>query len=121
MLWKSGYNGSGLEIAILDTGVDDTHPDLDDLDDDPVTFDPKVIVKNDFTDDNTTEDLYGHGTHCAGIVAGTGAAPSEPYPTPTPVPTPTVTPTPASSSEVKSFSKVIGENKVRGSEYIKIL
>jgi len=75
-----------LEIAILDTGIDDTHPDLDDLDDNPATNDPKVIVKKDFTDDNTTEDLYGHGTYCAGIAAGTGAAPSEPYPTPTPVP-----------------------------------
>ena len=101
-LWKSGYNGSGLKIAILDTGIDDTHPDLDDLDDNPATNDPKVIVKKDFTDDNTTEDLYGHGTHCAGIAAGTGAAPSEPYPTPTPVPiptpTPTVTPTPTPAS-----------------------
>jgi len=75
-LWKSGYNGSGLEIAILDTGIDDTHPDLDDLDDNPATNDPKVIVKVDFTDDNTTEDLYGHGTHCAGIAAGTGNASS---------------------------------------------
>jgi len=75
-LWKSGYNGSGLEIAIIDTGIDDTHPDLDDLDDNLATSDPKVLVKNDFTDDNTTEDLYGHGTHCAGIAAGTGNASS---------------------------------------------
>ena len=101
-LWESGYKGSGLEIAILDTGIDDTHPDLDDLDDNPATFDPKVIVKEDFTDDISTEDLYGHGTHCAGIAAGTGAAPSEPYPIPTPVPTPTVTPTPPSSSELST-------------------
>jgi subtilisin family serine protease len=108
-LWKSGYNGSGLEIAILDTGIDDTHPDLDDLDDNPATYDPKVIVKKDFTDDETTEDLYGHGTHCAGIAAGTGAAPSEPYPTPTPVTTPTVTPTPPSSSEFSMHLRT-GEN-----------
>ncbi|MEA3281692.1 MAG: S8 family serine peptidase, partial [Euryarchaeota archaeon] len=73
-LWKSGYNGSGIEIAILDTGIDDTHPDLDDLDNNPSTNDPKVIRKEDFTDDNTTVDLYGHGTHCAGIAAGTGNA-----------------------------------------------
>ena len=108
-LWNSGYNGSGLEIAILDTGVDDTHPDLDDLDDNPATYDPKVISKVDFTDDDTTEDLYGHGTHCAGIAAGTGVAPSEPYPTPTPVTTPTVTPTPPSSSEFSMHLRT-GEN-----------
>ncbi|MHC1571673.1 MAG: S8 family serine peptidase [Methanosarcinales archaeon] len=101
-LWKSGYNGSGLEIAILDTGIDDTHPDLDDIDDNPATFDPKVIVKKDFTDDDTTEDLCGHGTHCAGIAAGTGVAPSKLYPTPIPVPVltsslPTSTQTPPNS------------------------
>jgi subtilisin family serine protease len=108
-LWERGYKGSGLKIAILDTGIDDTHPDLDDLDDDPVTFDPKVIVKNDFTDDETTEDLYGHGTHCAGIAAGTGAASSAPYPTPTPVPTPTHTPAPPPSSGL-SVPLYTGEN-----------
>lgn len=75
-LWKSGYNGSGMEIAILDTGIDDTHPDLDDLDNNPSTNDPKVVRKEDFTDDNSTGDLYGHGTHCAGIAAGTGNVPT---------------------------------------------
>lgn len=73
-LWVTGYNGTGIEIAILDTGIDETHPDLDDLDDDSNTVDPKVIRAVDFTDDLTTDDLYGHGTHCAGIAAGTGAA-----------------------------------------------
>jgi len=73
-LWDAGYDGNGIKIAILDTGIDDTHPDLDDLDDDQSTVDPKVIEKIDFTDDLTTEDLFGHGTHCAGIAAGTGAA-----------------------------------------------
>jgi len=73
-LWDAGYNGTGVEIAILDTGIDETHPDLDDLDDDPGTTDPKVIREIDFTDDHTTDDLFGHGTHCAGIAAGTGYA-----------------------------------------------
>jgi len=72
-LWNSGYNGSGIEIAIIDTGIDCTHPDLDDLDDNPNTYDPKVIRKVNFSSDNTTDDLRGHGTHCAGIAAGTGA------------------------------------------------
>ncbi|MHC1593534.1 MAG: S8 family serine peptidase [Methermicoccaceae archaeon] len=71
-VWQEGYNGSGIEIAMLDTGIDDTHPDLDDLDDNPSTTDPKVVRGVDFTDENTTDDLDGHGTFCAGIVAGTG-------------------------------------------------
>ena len=73
-LWEAGYNGTGIKIAILDTGIDATHPDLDDLDDDPNTTDPKVIVAEDFTTDGFTEDLHGHGTHCASVAAGTGNA-----------------------------------------------
>jgi len=73
-LWDEGYDGTGVEIAILDTGIDSTHPNLDDLDDNPKTIDPKVIRAIDFTDDDDVNDLAGHGTHCAGIAAGTGEA-----------------------------------------------
>lgn len=71
-----GYaiNGSGVKIAILDTGIDKTHPDLNDLDDNPATNDPKVILEQDFTGCGHTYDDYGHGTHCASIAAGTGEA-----------------------------------------------
>ena len=72
-VWASGYRGEGIEIAVLDTGVDAAHPDLDDLDDVATTTDPKVIRVVDFTDDATTTDLHGHGTHVAGIAAGMGA------------------------------------------------
>jgi subtilisin family serine protease len=84
---KYGHlNGSGIIIAILDTGIDKNHPDLDDLDDNPLTNDPKVIGEKCYCDfsgpccpDGTTEsdnatDDEGHGTHCAGIAAGTGKA-----------------------------------------------
>jgi subtilisin family serine protease len=71
--WATGYNGTGEEIAILDTGVDSSHPALDDLDDDPGTTDRKVIINVNFTDDANFNDLYGHGTHVAGIAAGTYA------------------------------------------------
>ncbi|MFC2058087.1 PQQ-binding-like beta-propeller repeat protein [Chloroflexota bacterium] len=74
-LWDSGYDGSGVEIAIIDTGIDATHPDLDDLDDDPATTDPKVVVQVNFSDDPGFEDLRGHGTHVAGTAAGTGSLP----------------------------------------------
>ncbi|MFX1513826.1 MAG: S8 family serine peptidase, partial [Promethearchaeota archaeon] len=67
-------NGSGVRIAILDTGIDSSHPDLDDLDDEPATFDPKVIAEAGFTDENRTSDGHGHGTHCASTAAGTGEA-----------------------------------------------
>jgi hypothetical protein len=71
-----GYkiNGSGVRIAILDTGVDKSHPDLDDLDDNPATYDPKVTAEECFTGENHTWDGFGHGTHCASIAAGTGEA-----------------------------------------------
>ena len=59
-MWDQGYDGSGVKISILDSGVDDTHPDLA----------GRVVAEEDFTDDVTTDDLNGHGTHCAGIAAG---------------------------------------------------
>ena len=53
--------GSGITIAILDTGVDGTHPDLA----------PRLVAGWNFYDNNSnTSDVYGHGT----AVAGTAAA-----------------------------------------------
>jgi len=75
------YNGSGLNITIIDTGINRFHPDLDDLDDDPNTNDPKVVQEISFVDWNNDGlpdvdpmDNIGHGTHVAGIAAGTGEA-----------------------------------------------
>jgi len=82
-VWNTyGYDGSGITIAIIDTGIDASHVALDDLDDDPTTWDPKVIAFKDFVnglddlDASDGMDAYddnGHGTHVAGIAAGTGA------------------------------------------------
>ena len=72
---RTAYNltGSNITIAILDTGIDAAHEWLDDLDDDPATDDPKVVAFRDFVEDETEPyDDDGHGTHCAGIAAGTG-------------------------------------------------
>ncbi|MBS7287812.1 MAG: S8 family serine peptidase [Candidatus Freyarchaeota archaeon] len=74
-IWDEGFNGSGVVIAILDSGIDSSHPDLDDLDDDPSTNDSKVIVNVSMVDyDPFPHDFNGHGTYVAGIVAGTGNA-----------------------------------------------
>lgn len=73
-VWTLDFNGSGIEIAILDTGIDSTHPDLNDMDDDPATVDPKVIREVSFVPYEDPMDYHGHGTHCAGISAGTGEA-----------------------------------------------
>ncbi len=77
---ETGYDGTGSVAAIIDTGIDDTHVGLDDLDDDNSTDDPKVIaffdaINNASTTDGSTEpyDGHGHGSHCAGTTAGTGA------------------------------------------------
>jgi len=78
---QTGYDGSGVTVAVIDTGIDSTHVGLDDLDDDNSTNDPKVIGFYDAVNNpdktNGTEiqayDDQGHGSHCAGTVAGTGA------------------------------------------------
>ncbi|MAV43607.1 MAG: hypothetical protein CMA30_03930 [Euryarchaeota archaeon] len=78
---ETGYDGSGATVAIIDTGIDGSHASLDDQDDDNSTNDPKVIAFYDPVNNpsltNGTEvfpyDDQGHGSHCAGTTAGTGA------------------------------------------------
>jgi subtilisin family serine protease len=58
-----GYTGEGVRVAVIDTGVDQTHPDLKD----------KVVAWKDFVHDlSEPYDDNGHGTHVAGTVAGDG-------------------------------------------------
>ncbi|WBO69229.1 S8 family serine peptidase [Streptomyces camelliae] len=61
--WKAGYTGKGVKVAVLDTGVDTSHADLKD----------QVIASRNFTAAKDATDHFGHGTHVASIVAGTGA------------------------------------------------
>lgn len=62
--WKAGFDGRGVKIAVLDTGVDKTHADLKN----------QVVGEKNFSDSPDTTDRVGHGTHVASIAAGTGAA-----------------------------------------------
>ncbi|TDD59396.1 hypothetical protein E1263_15245 [Kribbella antibiotica] len=61
--WQAGYTGKGIKVAVLDSGVDATHPDLA----------PQVAGAKNFTSE-PDGDFVGHGTHVASTIAGTGAA-----------------------------------------------
>jgi hypothetical protein len=64
--WQLGHKGAGAVVAVLDTGIDTKHPDL---------ADGAVIAERDFSESETgPADLFGHGTHVAGIITGNGAA-----------------------------------------------
>jgi serine protease AprX len=62
-----GYDGAGIGIAVIDSGVDADHDDLTD------PAGSRIDRFVDFVDGRTTAyDDYGHGTHVAGIIAGNG-------------------------------------------------
>lgn len=56
--WKI-TTGNSIKVAILDTGIDQNHPDL--------LY--KIDLQQDFTGSGSVNDYYGHGTHVSGIAA----------------------------------------------------
>jgi subtilisin family serine protease len=53
------FDGTGVTVAVLDTGIDRTHPAFKGID----------ILEKDFTGEGDG-DRHGHGTHCAGTICG---------------------------------------------------
>ncbi|WP_431967944.1 S8 family peptidase [Actinacidiphila sp. bgisy160] len=63
--WDRGYDGKGVSVAVLDTGIDADHPDVS----------GHIVEKVDFTGSPSgPRDGHGHGTHVASTILGTGAA-----------------------------------------------
>ncbi|GAB3447509.1 S8 family serine peptidase [Actinophytocola sediminis] len=67
--WRAGLDGTGVRVAVLDTGVDLTHPDLAD----------RIAVARSFVPGADVQDGDGHGTHVASTVLGSGAASAGAY------------------------------------------
>jgi serine protease AprX len=72
--WSAGFSGAGVSVAVIDSGINDSHPDLWNSSETA----SRVVYHQDFTGTPTTNsngahyDLYGHGTHVAGIIGGNG-------------------------------------------------
>lgn len=56
---ESPFDGTGVTVAVLDTGIDPNHP----------AFNGVPLVQQNFTTEDGN-DLHGHGTHCAGTIFG---------------------------------------------------
>jgi len=57
---RSSATGSGVKVAVLDTGFDSAHPDFAD----------RSVTMQSFVDGESAEDGHGHGTHCIGTSCG---------------------------------------------------
>ena len=70
----SGVDGTGIGIAILDSGIYKDHTDFLDK-----SNNVRVVYSQDFTGEGRTDDPYGHGSHVAAIAAGNGRVSNAAY------------------------------------------
>jgi subtilisin family serine protease len=84
-VWDIEMGSSDIVIAIIDSGIDYNHPDLADniwinedeipdnsIDDDNNGYIDDIRGWNFYDNNSDPKDLFGHGTHCAGIAAAVG-------------------------------------------------
>ncbi len=57
--WSVTHGSASVVVAVLDSGISQSHPDLA----------GKIVANQNFSDSATVDDVYGHGTHVAGIAA----------------------------------------------------
>jgi len=63
VLWRQGLTGAGVRVGVIDSGIDDSHPQLR----------GKVVLRRDYVNDGAARSqFYPHGTHVAGIIAANG-------------------------------------------------
>lgn len=67
-LWQKGIKGQGVRIAVLDTGVDNSHNDLLNIKGTRLQVEGDQVVLTD-----QFQDFFGHGTNCCGLVGADGA------------------------------------------------
>uniref|UniRef100_A0A8C8I5U9 Membrane-bound transcription factor site-1 protease n=1 Tax=Oncorhynchus tshawytscha TaxID=74940 RepID=A0A8C8I5U9_ONCTS len=58
VLWQMGYTGSGVKVAVFDTGLSEKHPHF-----------KNVKERTNWTNEKTLDDGLGHGTFVAGVIA----------------------------------------------------
>ncbi|TET90192.1 MAG: PKD domain-containing protein [Methanomassiliicoccales archaeon] len=66
-MWGVGATGGPWDLAVADTGIDKTHPNLH-VEWEKVVHDSGQLIPGYNDDSGSTDDLHGHGTHIAGIV-----------------------------------------------------
>ncbi len=75
-VWSQGYNGTGIGVAVIDSGIAN-EPDLGGAPGLPLPKGQKqrIVYSQSFpaTLAGGANDVYGHGTHVAGLIAGNGA------------------------------------------------
>ncbi len=72
-VWEQGYTGKGILVSILDTGVNTEHVDLKDHLWDGGEEYPNHGY-NTLNNNHDLNDVFGHGTHCAGTICGDGTS-----------------------------------------------